>query len=94
MWSAPLFFASHFLLWPNLNQTIQQLTLFKAVLSKEPIVMQKVFDAILNLHHYKDQAQMVKFISQDIGMSEDKVLSLLNQFKSKYLAGANSSIFN
>lgn len=56
--------------------------------------MQKVFDAILNLHHYKDQAQMVKFISQDIGMSEDKVLSLLNQFKSKYLAGANSSIFN
>lgn len=46
-------------------------------------ITQKVFDAILNMHHYKDQTQMIKFISQDIGLAEEKVLRVISNFKSQ-----------
>lgn len=47
-------------------------------------ITQKIFDAILNVHHYRDQNQLIKFISQDIGVDEDRILVLLNQFKGKF----------
>ncbi|MBL7545781.1 MAG: hypothetical protein JNL11_18335 [Bdellovibrionaceae bacterium] len=54
---------------------------------------QKIFDAILNMHHYKDSKQMVKFISQDTGIMEEQIRSLLSQFKSKYANNKNTSLF-
>jgi hypothetical protein len=56
-------------------------------------VTQKIFDAILNLHHYKNSIQMVKFISQDTGIEEERIQSIINQFKNKYAGNKNASLF-
>jgi hypothetical protein len=56
---------------------------FEKVTDDDRGILEEIFDKILNLHHYKDQKQMIKFISQDLNeeVSEERISALLNSFK-------------
>lgn len=57
---------------------------FEELEKNDQDVAQRVFDAILSLHHYKDHEQMIKFISQDIGIEEAHVSNIISNFKGKF----------
>ncbi len=63
---------------------------------EEKEVLQSIFEAILNLHHYRDQDQLAKFVSEDLGgsVSEEKVKTLLGKFKNKFSTTEDNSLFN